>query len=112
MADALLITNGMFVTLDPEQPAPEAVGVIDDRIVAIGSRQLVADGLPRGYRTLDLAGRTCLPGFNEAHNHMIGFGTALGHVACGYPAVRSIEEIKRGVAERARQLPPGSWIQG
>ena len=112
MVDAFMITNGTILTMDPAQPEVEAVGVIGERIVATGDRDAVAGTLPRGYRTLDLAGRTCLPGFNEAHNHMISFGLTLGHVTCSDPAVRSIEEIKRGVAERARQLPPGSWIQG
>ena len=112
MAGALVITNGTILTMDRGQPEVEAVGVIGDRIVGVGSRRLVEDALPRGYQTLDLAGRVCLPGFNEAHNHMIGFGTALGHVAAGYPEVRSIADIKRNVAERARQVPPGSWIQG
>lgn len=112
MAGAFVITGGAILTMDREQPEVEAVSVIGDRIVGVGSRRMVEDALPRGYRTLDLAGRVCLPGFNEAHNHMIGFGTALGHVAAGYPEVRSIEDIKRNVAERARQVPPGTWIQG
>lgn len=112
MTDAFMVTNGTILTMDPRQPEVAAVGVIGDRIVATGDREGVASALPRGYRTLDLAGRTCLPGFNEAHNHMISFGIALGHVPCGYPDVRSIEDIKRGVAERARTLPPGTWIQG
>lgn len=112
MPDSFVITNGTILTMDRERPAAEAVGVMDGRIVAVGARRLVEGALSRGYRTLDLAGRCCLPGFNEAHNHMIGFGTALGQVEAGYPAVRSIEEIKRNVAERARTVPPGSWIQG
>ncbi len=112
MSDAFVIKNGTILTMDRAQPSAEAVGVIGDRIVAVGSARLVEDALPRGYRTIDLGGRFCLPGLNEAHNHMIGFGTALGHVEAGFPGVRSIEDIKRNVAERARQVPPGTWIQG
>lgn len=112
MSESLLITNGTILTMDPAQPEVEAVGVIGDRIVAVGSREMVEAALPRGYRTLDLAGAFCMPGFNEAHNHMIGFGTALGHVQAGYPEVRSIEDIKRNIAERAKQVPAGTWIMG
>jgi predicted amidohydrolase YtcJ len=112
VSGAVLISNGTILTMNTAAPATEAVGVIGDRIVAVGNRTIVEDALPRGYRTLDLAGRVCLPGFNEAHNHMIGFGTALGHVEAGFPAVRSIEDIKRNVAERARTVPAGTWIQG
>jgi predicted amidohydrolase YtcJ len=112
MSDAFVIKNGTILTMNSSEPSVEAVGVIGDRIVAAGSQRLVEDALPRGYRTIDLGGRFCLPGLNEAHNHMIGFGTALGHVEAGFPKVHSIEEIKRNVAERARNTPPGSWIQG
>ena len=112
MAEAFVIKNGTILTMDRGRPNAEAVGVIGDRIVAVGSVSMVEDALPRGYRTIDLGGRFCLPGLNEAHNHMIGFGTALGHVEAGFPNVRSIEEIKRNVAERVRQTPAGTWIQG
>jgi predicted amidohydrolase YtcJ len=110
--DSLLITNGMLLTMDPVQPEVEAVGVIGDTIVAAGNRRLVEDALPRGYRTLDLGGQTLVPGFNEAHNHMIGYGTALGHVDAGFPAVRSIADIVAAVRERARVTPPGQWVIG
>jgi predicted amidohydrolase YtcJ len=112
MADAFVIRNGTILTMNPAEPSVEAVGVIGDRIVATGSRQMVEDALPRGYRTIDLGGHFCLPGLNEAHNHMINFGTALGQVQAGYPEVRSIEQIKQNVAERVKTTPPGSWIQG
>ncbi len=66
--------------MDPAQPEVEAVGVVGEVIVAAGSRETVEAALPRGHRRFDLAGRTMIPGFNEAHNHMIGYGTALGQI--------------------------------
>jgi predicted amidohydrolase YtcJ len=112
VSDALLITNGTILTMDSDRPSVEAVAVFRGRIVAAGSRKIAESALPRGFKTLDLEGRTCLPGFNEAHNHMIGYGTALGHVEAGFPAVKSIEDIKRNVRERAASTPAGNWIQG
>ncbi len=110
--DVYMVTNGTILTMDPAQPTVEAFGVIDERIVATGSITDVEAALPRGYRRLDLAGATCLPGFNEAHNHMINFGIVLGQINCRYPAVRSIEEIVQRFAERASQTEPGHWIRG
>jgi predicted amidohydrolase YtcJ len=110
--DAVLYTNGTILTMDPAQPEVEAVGIIGDRIVAAGDRTMVADALPRGYRTFDLAGRTMTPGFNEAHNHMIGYGTALGQIDTGFPAVKSIADIVAAVRERASDTQPGQWILG
>lgn len=112
MANAFLITNGTILTMDPAQPEVKAVGVIGEQIVAAGNRRLVEDSLPRGYDVIDLGGQLCLPGLNEAHNHMTSFGISLGQVQAGYPEVRSIREIQQRVAERAAQLPAGSWIEG
>ncbi|MGH9173564.1 MAG: amidohydrolase, partial [Vicinamibacterales bacterium] len=112
MLDALLITNGTILTIDQAQPEVEAVGVIGDRIVTAGSRRAVEDALPRGFRTLDLAGQFMMPGFNEAHNHMIFYGASLGQIDAGFPAVRSIGEIVAAVRERAATTSAGEWIIG
>jgi predicted amidohydrolase YtcJ len=112
MTDACLYTNGTILTMDSAQPQVEAVGVIGDTIVAAGDRQSVENALPRGHRRFDLAGRTMIPGFNEAHNHMIGYGTALGQIDAGFPAVKSIRDIVEAVRQRASSTPAGQWILG
>jgi predicted amidohydrolase YtcJ len=110
--DARLFTNGTVLTMQRALPEAEAVGVIGDKIVAVGDRATVERALPRSYAVFDLAGRTLTPGFNEAHNHMIGYGLALGQIDAGFPAVRSIADIVAAVRERATVTPPGQWIVG
>ncbi|HUG15138.1 MAG TPA: amidohydrolase family protein, partial [Thermomicrobiales bacterium] len=112
MTGAWMYANGTILTMDRSRPEAEAIGVIGDRIVAVGDRDAVADALPRGFSTYDLGGRTLVPGFNEAHNHMIGYGTALGHIDAGFPAVRSVADIVGAVRERAATTPEGDWIIG
>src|ERR671933_855707 len=51
------------------------------------------------------------PGFGEAHNHMLGFGLTLAQVDAGYPAVRSIEQLKGALAERAAGTTPGQLVR-
>lgn len=112
MVTSRLITNGTIATMDPNRPTAEAVGMIGDRIVAVGNRAMVESALPRGYTTLDLGGRFAMPGFNEAHNHMLIYGLNLGQINASYPNVRTIEDIKALVAERAAATPEGTWITG
>ena len=112
MNDAFIITNGTIATMNRAQPEVEAVGVIGDRIVAVGNRTIVESALPRSFQTLDLAGRFAMPGFNEAHNHMLIYGRNLGQINAAYPDVRSIEDIKQRIVERAQQSPAGTWIVG
>src|SRR5581483_7250222 len=63
-------------------------------------------------KELDLAGATVIPGFNDAHNHLILLGHWLSQLNCSFPAVTSITEIVAAVAARAALTPPGEWIEG
>jgi predicted amidohydrolase YtcJ len=112
VVEARLYTGGTILTMDPTRPEVEAVGTIGEWIVGAGSRRMVEDALPRGFKTVDLERRTMIPGFNEAHNHMIGYGIAAGYIDAGFPAVRSIADIVARVRERAAVTPPGQWIVG
>jgi predicted amidohydrolase YtcJ len=112
MTDAVLFAGGTILTMNRDEPQPGAVAIIGDRIVAVGDRDKAAAALPAGYREFDLAGGTMMPGFNEAHNHMIGFGETLRHIDCVYPSVESVEDIVAAVRERAASTPHGEWIIG
>jgi imidazolonepropionase-like amidohydrolase len=48
--------------------------VTDDRIVAVGRQGSVT--IPAGARTIDLGDATILPGFVDAHTHIVGRGLA------------------------------------
>jgi len=73
-ADAIY-TGGDIVTVNDAQPTAEAVAVQDGRIVAVGDRADV-EGSHRGTATriVDLAGHTLVPGFFDAHAHVMSFG--------------------------------------
>jgi dihydropyrimidinase len=58
----LVIRNGLVVTAADTQRAD--IGVRDGRIVALG------EGLPRGVRDIDAAGRRVLPGGVDGHCHL------------------------------------------
>ncbi len=104
--------NATVLTMDPDRPVAEAVVTVGDRIAFVGSNAEARRFAPPGARALDLAGQTLIPGFNEAHNHMITFGQALAQIDAGHPAVGSIAEIVRAVAERAATTPAGEWVRG
>lgn len=102
--------RGRIHTQDPARPTASALAVLAGRIVAVGDDDL-ADQLTAD-RVVDLGGRTVLPGFNDAHNHMLGYGLALDDVALSTPPVHSVADVCRAIAERAAVTPPGEWIQG
>jgi predicted amidohydrolase YtcJ len=65
----LILTGGTVWTMDSRRPRAEAVAVRGGRIVGVGTaRDVDAQRGPR-TRHVDLAGRTLLPGFQDAHVH-------------------------------------------
>jgi predicted amidohydrolase YtcJ len=92
--------------MDPSRPRATAVAVTHGRITAL-------DEIPPGAaHVADLRGATVLPGFHDAHNHMIGFGMSLGEVDIGSPPVGSLDELYDAIARRAETTAPGEWVVG
>ena len=58
----LVFSNGKIVTVDERFTIAQAVAVKGDRIVAVGSSQEIAKLAGLNTRTIDLRGRTAIPG--------------------------------------------------
>jgi len=106
----LVVTNAKVWTADASRPEAEAVAVSGDRIVAVGSSADI--DRYRGERTqvIDAGGRRVLPGFNDAHLHLMGGGANLDNV--DLRNAPSPEEFARRIGERAKASPAGEWILG
>ncbi len=91
-------------------PTAQAVAVLADRIVAVGSNAAV--DLWRGPHTqvLDAAGKLLLPGFNDAHVHFISGGSQLDYVQLN--DATSAKEFARRIADQVRSMSKGQWILG
>jgi predicted amidohydrolase YtcJ len=111
-AAQIIFTNGKILTVDPKDTVAEAVAVSGNRIVAVGRPQEMERLRTPDTRTVDLAGRTLLPGFNDAHAHPGYYGAVRLQMRCGPNEMSSIEELKAEVRKRAQQLPKGEWILG
>ena len=108
----LVLLNGrIYRTVDG--PITEALAVHGGTIVATGQtaelRQL--DG-PR-TTVIDLAGRTVLPSFVDSHTHFHR-AAILRQLFLDFETLgpTSVADVVARVAERAADLPPGTWIQG
>jgi len=67
--------GGPIVTVNDAQPTAEAVAVKDGRIVAVGPRAGVEkDRKGANTQMVDLAGKTMVPGFVDAHSHFSQVG--------------------------------------
>jgi predicted amidohydrolase YtcJ len=105
-----LLLNADVRTMDPAQPRAAAIVTVGDRIGYVGDAAGARAFAHAGAEEIDLGGAFVIPGFIEAHNHMISFGLGAAQVDARYPGVRSIAEIKSRLGERAARTPAGQWI--
>ena len=72
----LLLVNANVLTMDPGRPRARAVAAAGGRVIG------VYDARPdvTAKSVIDLRGLTLIPGFHDAHNHMVGFGLSLTEI--------------------------------
>ena len=104
----LALVNANVLTMDPDRPRASAVAIAGGRIEALDARP----GPAGAGRVVDLRGATVLPGFHDAHNHMIGFGMSLAEVDLRSSAAGSLDELYAAIARRAETTAPGDWVIG
>ncbi len=110
----LLFHNGTIHTIDTQSPQAEAVLVGDDgRILIVGTLADAEAAAKAGTQRVDLAGRTLIPGFNDAHVHIWKMGLLLTRqVVANKTTAPDIESIIERFRDKAEVWPAGTWITG
>jgi len=111
-AAATVYTNARILTSDARRPSAAAVAVRDGRIVAVGDKAAVQPQIEAGGRPIDLGGRTMVPGFIDAHNHMACTAETFFAVDASTRSVGSIAELVAEINLAAQRTPAGAWIRG
>ncbi|MGC4105916.1 MAG: amidohydrolase [Thermomicrobiales bacterium] len=106
-----IVHGGPILTMDRDRPEVEAIGIVGNRIAAVGSLAEVSALLPQA-ESFDLAGRLATPGLYDAHCHVMMTGFALNELDLSAESAPSIADIQRLVAEAATRVPAGTWIIG
>jgi predicted amidohydrolase YtcJ len=65
----MVIQGGQIITMDETGPTGQAVAIRGNEIVAVGSEVEMATVTGPDTVVVDLAGRTLIPGFVDAHSH-------------------------------------------
>jgi predicted amidohydrolase YtcJ len=106
----LVLHHGVVLTQAAAAPA-QAVGVRGGRIAVVGKDSDVLNAATAETRRIDLAGRTLIPGFNDAHAHV----WKIGHLLTTMLDVRrtgSIDELISRVRGFGERLPKDAWLLG
>jgi predicted amidohydrolase YtcJ len=108
-APDLIFTNGKIVTVDERFTIAQAVAVKGDRIVAVGSNQEITKLAGAGARTVDLRGRTAIPGLIDNHLHLLRAGNTW-ELELRWDGVYSRKQAIDMLRERAKKVGPGGWV--
>lgn len=108
-ADLILI-NGSIHTQNQIQPFAEALAVKGNRILAVGSSDMIATFSDADTQTLDLGGCTVIPGFTDAHFHFYEWALSRRHIDLSN--TRSLEDSMQKVKDFSRGRSPEKWLIG
>jgi predicted amidohydrolase YtcJ len=110
----LVVFNAKVYTVDAQLPRAEAFVVRAGRFIAVGSSEEMTSLAGQRTKTYDAKQMTIVPGFIDAHNHAPG-SILLYEVLVGNPydvEFVTIESIVEKLRARARETPPGTWVEG
>ncbi|HIE17765.1 MAG TPA: amidohydrolase [Dehalococcoidia bacterium] len=107
----LVLYNANVLTLDTTCPKGELIAIKDGRIVNISTNRALKEFTSKKTKVIDCHGKTVVPGFNDAHLHLLAFAESLLTLNLGLDSVRSISDIKNKIRRLSQNLPPGSWIR-
>ena len=110
-APDLVLTNAHALTLDRARPRADAIAISGGRIAWVGVCGGSLPILPPHTQIIDCGGQTIVPGFIDAHCHILAYASALTAVDCSADAVSSISDIVDAIRLRAQSTPRGDWIR-
>ncbi len=102
----LQLTNGAIHTMDAADTVVATLRIQDGRIVGSGNTTPPTTACTR---TIDLKGRTVVPGLIDNHNHIVLLGLRPGHDT-RLESATSIPELVATLKARAAQVPKGEWL--
>ena len=107
-ADTLYV-NARIYTMDADNTVAEALAIKDGRIIGVGPTASINSRF-EADRIIDLKGKTVLPGFIDAHAHLLSLGVA--KLTLDLVGTSSEAEIADLVKERVAKSSSGLWIRG
>ena len=108
-----LLFNAAVLTMDEHDSVASAIALDGDRILAAGSREELEPYVGPDTLRRDMEGKTIMPGFYDAHGHILLTAAMLDWEDLNSPPIgdcRTLEDCFARLRERAANTPAGEWI--
>ncbi len=101
------LTNGRIHTMDKQNSIVSEVTIQQGRVVSVGPRRNAR--LDPCTKSIDLHGRTAVPGLVDNHNHIVLLGLRPGYDT-RLETARSIADVQAMINARSKHVPAGQFI--
>ena len=106
----MVLTNARIYTVDSKEPWAQAMAVRAGRIIAVGSDEEIEAFQGPSTKVIDAEGHMVLPGFVDAHVHMMAGAATLEQVSLN--EAETIGDFQKLIKDYAAAHPGKKWIQG
>ncbi len=109
----IILTNGKIFTSNTSQLYVQALAIKKNLIIAVGNNQDIKKLATGKTKKIDLKGKTVIPGFNDAHDHL-GFLIPVGQFYFTEFSVPgpSKKDVIDSLVRIVKKASPNQWIQG
>lgn len=108
-----LLWNATILTMDPHDAVASAVALDGERILAVGDRDGLEAFVGPDTECRDMEGKTILPGFYDAHGHILLTASMRDWEDLNAPPIgdcRTLDDCLARLRERVAKTPPGEWV--
>ncbi len=110
----LIFTNVNIITLNNKSPVAKVLGVKGNKINYISTeynKKSINRIKSNKTKIIDCNSHTMLPGFIDAHCHILSYISKLSSLNISNPTKTSIKEIKQKIINYSKNFDNGKWIK-
>ena len=97
------LVNGNIITLEKSCPTAESISIKEGKIAGINAPD-------HNSESIDLKGATVIPGFVDAHFHLVNLGKQIDTL--NLRDCTAFQEIAEKVLQKSRETEDNEWIFG
>ena len=106
----LIVTNAVVRTMDDNLPQAQSIAVAGNKIIFVGKDSETKKFIGAKTKIIDAGGKLVIPGFNDAHVHILGMGNLFSTVDLRF--ARTPQEMVEKIKYQIRFIPKNRWILG
>lgn len=109
-APSLALINGKILTMDNQSKVAEALAIRDGKILVVGDTATIKAVAGDRTRTIDLQGKTVVPGLIDTHAHFKAAG--LSDYVVNMSGAKTVADALASIGQFVAKKKPGEWVIG